>query len=188
MAKARAAGAEENDLKVLVPEIVTWKIGDQEFTQSPATLDQLADTMDVIVNEVLSSGNSDMLDKLMSTATSAAAIKDEGPDDDPDADEQDTKGIVESLAADREMITGLVRIIATLPRSLPQISAAILNAPEGVDIDVERYLRANLRPKEAFGILRTFIKQNDVGSIVRDFSGLFQEFQTEMKVDESSND
>ena len=49
MVKARAAGAEENDLKVLVPEIVTWKIGDQEFTQSPATLDQLANTMDVIV-------------------------------------------------------------------------------------------------------------------------------------------
>ena len=186
MVKARAAGAEENDLKVLVPEIVTWRVGDQEFTQSPATLDQLADTMDVIVNEVLSSGNSEMLDKLMSTATSAATEKKDG-DEDEDADgEKATKSVVENLAADRELITGLVRIIATLPRSLPQISAAILNPPEGVDIDVESYLRANLRPREAFGILRTFIKQNDVGSIIRDFSELFQEFQTEMSPDESS--
>ncbi len=189
MVKGKAAETGDNDLKVLAPETVTWKVGDQEFEQTPATLDQLADVMDVIVDEVLSSGNSNLLDKLMDTATAGVADSDGDADEDGDGDAiSKAKDVAKSLTSDRELLTGVVRIIATLPRSLPQISAAILNAPEGVDIDVERYLRANLRPKEAFGILRTFIKQNDVGSIVRDFSGLFQEFQTEMKVDESSND
>ena len=176
MTKTRAAGAEDNDLKVLVPEIVTWKVGDREFKQSPATLDQLADIMDVIVDEVLSSGNSELLDKLMDTAT---------PSDDDDDGDKDTKSIVKNLSADRELITGVVRIIATLPRAMPRISAAILGSEEEA---TEEFLRANLRPKEAFGMLRTFIKQNDVGSIIRDFFGLFQEFQTDMKEDESNND
>ena len=177
---AKKAEAEQNDLKVLVPEVVTWMVGDRTFDQTPATLDRLADIMDVIVDEVLSSGNSELLDKLMDTATS-------GTDEDG-KDGKDGKGgktgiaaAAKSVASDREMISGLVRLIATLPRALPRISAAILDAPED-------YLRANLRPKEAFGILRTFIKQNDVGSIIRDFSELFQEFKTEMKPDESQND
>ncbi len=188
MIEARAAEAADNDLKVLVPEIVTWTGGDQAFGQSPATLDTLADILDIIVDEVLSSGNSEMLDKLLSTATSATT-DDKDKDKEEDADgEKETKSVVASLAADRELITGLVRIIATLPRSLPKISAAIVTQPEGVDIDMESYFRKNLRPREAFGILRTFIKQNDVGSIIRDFSELFQEFQTEMAPDESSKD
>lgn len=173
----KKAEAEQNDLKVLVPEVVTWTVGDQTFEQTPATLDQLADIMDVIVDEVLSSGNSQLLDKLMDTATAAT---DEDGKDDKNGD-SGIKAAAKSIASDREMITGLVRIVATLPRAMPRISAAILGAPED-------YLRANLRPKEAFGILRTFIKQNDVGSIIRDFSELFQEFKVEMKPDESPND
>ncbi len=173
----RKAGAEDNDLKVLSPEVVTWTVGDKTFEQTPATLDQLADIMDVIVDEVLSSGNSELLDKLMDSATAATDA------DGKDGKNSDSgiKAAAKSIASDREMITGLVRIVATLPRAMPRISAAILGAPED-------YLRANLRPKEAFGILRTFIKQNDVGSIIRDFSALFQEFKTEMTPDESPND
>ncbi len=185
MTKTQAAGAADNDLKVLAPEVVTWQVGDQEFEQSPATLDQLADIMDVIVDEVLASGNNELLDKLMSTATASAGDKDK--DKDAEGDDEKDKGIIKSVAADRDLITGLVRIVATLPRSMPKICAAIVVAP-GVDIEMESYLRANLRPKEAFGIFRAFIKQNDVGSIIRDFSALFQEFQTEMAPDESSND
>ena len=182
MVKARAAEAADNDLKVLVPEVVTWKVGDQEFSQSPATLDQLADIMDVIVDEVLSSGNSELLDKLMDTAMTDTKDADgDTESDDGDKVATVTKSVAKRVGADRELITGLVRIIATLPRSMPKICAAILTAPED-------YLRANLRPKEAFGILRTFIKQNDVGSIIRDFSELFQEFQTEVGESESTND
>ena len=179
-----AAGAKDNDLKVLAPEVVVWRVGDREFKQTPATLDQLADIMDVIVDEVLSSGNSNLIDKLMSTATAGS---DEDDDEKKDKDGDSDKGIkavAKNLASDRELITGLVRIIATLPRALPRISAAILGSEEGA---TEDYLRANLRPKEAFGMLRTFIKQNDVGSIIRDFFALTQEFKTEMAPDESNN-
>lgn len=172
----RKATAADNDLKVLVPEVVVWQVGDQTFEQTPATLDRLADIMDVIVDEVLSSGNSDLLDKLMDTATAGSNNKEDGEETD-----KGLKAAAKNLASDREMITGLVRIIATLPRALPRISAAILGAPED-------YLRANLRPKEAFGILRTFIQQNDVGSIVQDFFALFQEFKTEVAPDKSSSD
>ncbi len=179
MAKTKATPAEDNDLKVLAPETVTWVVGDQTFEQTPATLDQLADIMDVIVDAVLSSGNSDLLDKLMDAANQET--DDDDDDDDGEKGKAGIKKAAKNLSSDRELITGLVRIIATLPRSMPEIAAAILDAPED-------YLRANLRPKEAFGILRTFIVQNDVGSIIRDFFGLFQEFQGAMETDESSND
>ncbi len=102
-----------------------------------------------------------------------------------DGSEEGLKSVARNLASDRELITGLVRIVATLPRAMPRIAAAILGTEEGA---TEDYLRANLRPKEAFGMLRTFIKQNDVGSIVRDFFALAQEFKTEMAPEESKND
>ena len=182
MAKAKVAGTEDNDLKVLSPEIVVWKVGDREFKQTPATLDALADIMDVIVDEVLSSGNSNLIDKLMNTAN---AVSDDDDEKKNDGSEEGLKSVARNLASDRELITGLIRIVATLPRAMPRIAAAILDTEEGA---TEDYLRANLRPKEAFGMLRIFIKQNDVGSIVRDFFALAQEFKTEMAPEESKND
>ena len=184
MAKVKAVGTEDNDLRVLAPAVVVWKIGDREFKQTPATLDALADIMDVIVDEVLSSGNSGLIDKLMNTAND---VSDEGDDDKKknDGSEEGLKSVARNLASDRELITGLIRIVATLPRAMPRIAAAILDTEEGA---TEDYLRANLRPKEAFGMLRIFIKQNDVGSIVRDFFALAQEFKTEMAPEESKND
>jgi hypothetical protein len=160
-----------NDLKVLVPETVTWEISGQTFEQAPATLDRLADIMDVIVDEVLASGKGELLDKLMDTATAVGG------------DEKAEKGVADaakSVIADREMLTSFVRIIATLPRSMPRIVAAILGAPED-------FLRANLRPKEAFSVLRVFVQQNDVGSIVRDFFDLFNELKANLTTDETAS-
>ncbi len=164
--------AKENDLTVLAPKTVTWEIGDQAFEQAPATLDQLADVMDVIVDEVLASGKGELLDKLMDTTT---AVKEgESPD-------KAVEAAKESVVSDREMLMSFIRIIATLPRAMPRIAAAILGAPED-------YLRANLRPTQAFGIIRVFVQQNDVGSIIRDFFGLFQELKAEMSTGGDNND
>jgi hypothetical protein len=163
--------AAENDLKVLAPATVTWEIGDLAFEQAPATLDRLADIMDVIVDEVLAGGKGDLLDKLMDTATAV------GKDDSPEAAVEAAKS---GITSDREMLMSFVRIIATLPRALPRIAAAILGAPED-------YLRANLRPKEASGILRVFVQQNDVGSIIQDFFALFQELKASLATDESDS-
>ena len=183
MAKVKAGGTENNDLRVLSPEVVVWKIGEREFKQTPATLDALADIMDVIVDEVLSSGNSNLIDKLMNAANSD--VGEDGDEKKKDGSEEGLKSVAKNLASDRELITGLIRIVATLPRAMPRIAAAILGTEEEA---TEDYLRANLRPKEAFGMLRIFIKQNDVGSIVRDFFALAQEFKTEMAPEESKND
>ena len=183
MAKVKAGGTENNDLRVLSPEVVVWKIGEREFKQTPATLDALADIMDVIVDEVLSSGNSNLIDKLMNAANSD--VGEDGDEKKKDGSEEGLKSVAQNLASDRELITGLIRIVATLPRAMPRIAAAILGTEEEA---TEDYLRANLRPKEAFGMLRTFIKQNDVGSIVRDFFALTQEFKTEMAPEASKND
>ena len=183
MAKVKAGETENNDLRVLAPEVVVWKIGEREFKQTPATLDALADIMDVIVDEVLSSGNSGLIDKLMNAANSD--VSEDGDEKKKDGSEEGLKSVARNLASDRELITGLVRIVATLPRAMPRISAAILGSEEEA---TEEFLRANLRPKEAFGMLRTFIKQNDVGSIVRDFFALTQEFKTEMAPEASKND
>lgn len=169
MTKSKVA---ENDLKVLAPGTVTWVIGDQTFEQAPATLDRLADIMDVIVDEVLAGGKGELLDKLMDTATAVGESEESG------------KGAVEaakqSIISDREMLMGFVRIIATLPRALPRIAAVILDAPED-------FLRTNLRPKEAVSILRVFVQQNDVGSIIQDFFGLFNELKVNLTMDNSDS-
>lgn len=162
----------KNDLKVLAPETVTWEIGDQTFEQAPATLDRLADIMDVIVDEVLASGKGELLDKLMDTTTAAG----EAGEGDKSKDAVETAK--QSIVSDREMLMSFVRIVATLPRALPRIAAAILDAPED-------YLRANLRPKEASGILRVFVQQNDVGSIIRDFFALYRELKANLTMGES---
>ncbi len=156
-----------SDLKVLAPESVTWEIGDQTFEQTPAMLDQLADIMDVIVDEVLAGGKGELLDRLMDSATA-------------DGEGEKVEGVAKSIASDREMLTSLVRIVATLPRAMPRIVAAILAAPE-------EHLRATLRPKVASSILRTFIRQNDVGSIIRDFFGLFNELKENLTPDENDS-
>lgn len=157
----------DSDLKVLAPESVTWEIGDKTCHQSPATLDQLADIMDVIVDEVLTSGKGELLDKLMATANAA------GDGENPE------KAGLEAIS-DRDTLTSFVRIIATLPRAMPRISAAILG-------ESEDFLRANLRPKEAFGILRIFITQNDIGSIIRDFFALFSEMKASVTTDQNDS-
>ena len=162
------ATKKENDLKVLAPESVTWEIGGKTFQQSPTTLDQLADIMDVIVDEVLASGKGELLDRLMDTATAA------GEGDNPEK-------VAKESISDRETLTSFVRILATLPRAMPRITAKILDGSED-------FFRANLRPKEAFGVLRTFITQNDVGSIIQDFFGLFNEMKSSVATETSDSD
>ncbi len=164
----------DNDLEVLAPESVTWEIGGESFQQSPATLDQLADIMDVIVDEVLASGKGELLDRLMDTATATAAATADGEGDSPEK-------VAKESISDRETLTSFVRIIATLPRAMPRITAKILDGSED-------FFRANLRPKEAFGVLRTFITQNDVGSIIQDFFGLFNEMKSSVVTKTSDSD
>ncbi len=157
----------ESDLKVLAPESVTWEIGDQTFQQTPATLDQLADIMDVIVDEVLASGKGELLDRFMDTANAAG-------------EEGDREKAAKESISDRETLASFVRIIATLPRAMPRITAAILDGSED-------FFRANLHPKEAFGILHTFITQNDIGSIIQDFFGLFNEMKSSVTTATETN-
>lgn len=165
----------QNDLQTMAPKPVIWTIGKQDFEQTPVTLDQLADIMDVIVEEVLASGKGELLTKLLDSAQDA---------DDADAKDGDVASKAKKVAAsmDQEMLVSFVRILATLPRAMPRIASSILNA------DLVHF-REHLRMKEAVGILRTFVAQNDVGDIIADFFGLFNDLKTAIpKTEEAPSD
>ncbi len=156
-----------NDLQTMAPKPVIWTVGKQDFEQKPANLDKLADIMDVIVEEVLASGKGDLLSKLIDSATT---------------DDGETEGAVDAAkkavtGMDQEMLVGFVRILATLPRAMPHITATILSA----DLD---HFREHLRMRQAVGILRTFVAQNDVGAIIQDFFGLYNDLKGVMTTEE----
>lgn len=158
----------DNELRTMAPRATTWKIGGQDFEQKAVNLDQLADIMDVIVEEVLASGKGDLLTKLL-----------ENVQDDDSADPAE-KAKKAAGAMDQEMLIAFVRILATLPRAMPRIGAAILNA------DLAHF-KEHLRMKEAVGILRTFVAQNDVGAIIQDFFGLYSDLKGVMPTTEEAN-
>jgi len=95
---------EQNDLQVLSPQAVKWDIGGQVFEQLPLPLEQLADVLEAVVDELLESGNLSVLENLVA----------EGK---------------ESLGNVDGMRMGL-RIAASLPRSLPKVAAVILGGDE----------------------------------------------------------
>ncbi len=153
-----------NDLQTMAPKPVIWTVGKQDFEQKPANLDKLADIMDVIVEEVLASGKGDLLSKLVDSATNEEGTPEE---------------VAKKAAAgmDQEMLVGFVRILATLPRAMPRIAATILSA----DVD---HFKEHLRMRTAVGVLRTFVVQNDVGAIVQDFFGLYNDLKGVMATEE----
>jgi len=153
---------EGNDLHTMAPKPVIWTIGAEDFEQKPVNLDQLADIMDVIVEEVLASGKGELLTKLLDGAQNA-----DSEDGDEDAASK-VKKVASSM--DQEMLVSFIRILATLPRAMPRIASSILAA----DLD---HFKEHLRMKQAVGILRTFVAQNDVGDIIADFFGLFNDLK-----------
>lgn len=161
----------QNDLQTMAPKPVIWEVGGQEFEQRPANLDKLADIMDVIVEEVLASGKGELLSKLVDSATEAS-----------DGDEEGMADTAKKLASgmDQEMLVGFVRILATLPRAMPRISATILSA----DLD---HFKEHLRMRTAVGVLRTFVAQNDVGAIIQDFFGLYNDLKGVMPTTEEED-
>ncbi len=159
-----------NDLQTMAPKPVIWTVGGQEFEQKPANLDKLADIMDVIVEEVLASGKGELLSKLIDSASDASPSASDG-EGAVDAAKKVAAGM------DQEMLVGFVRILATLPRAMPRISATILSA----DLD---HFKEHLRMRTAVGILRTFVAQNDVGAIIQDFFGLYNDLKGVMPTTE----
>ncbi len=157
----------QNDLQTMAPKPVIWTIGHQEFEQTPVTLDQLADIMDVIVEEVLASGKGELLTKLIDSTQDKDSDAKAGDTKDEDVASKAKKA---AASMDQEMLVSFIRILATLPRAMPRIVAAILNA------DLAHF-RAHLRMRDAVGILRIFVKQNDVGDIIADFFGLFNDLK-----------
>ncbi len=158
----------ENDLHTMAPKPVIWTVGKQDFEQKPVNLDQLADIMDVIVEEVLASGKGELLTKLLESV---------GDDDAVENADDVAKKVTSGM--DQEMLVAFVRILATLPRAMPRISSTILAA------DLAHF-KEHLRMKEAVGILRTFVAQNDVGAIIQDFFGLYSDLKGVMPTTEEA--
>ena len=144
----------KSDLEVLAPTPVVWTIGDQEFTQSPLPLSRLGEVLQIVVDELLKTGNIDMLfDTLGQQAADAL-----------------TDGKEVKAPATGDTIRLALSLAAGVPKALPRVVATILEADED-------YMREHLGARTAIAVVRTFVQQNDVGALVNDFFGIVQEIQ-----------
>lgn len=140
----------KSDLEVLAPTPVIWKIGDQEFEQRPLPLSRLGEVLQIVVDELLKTGNIDLLfDTLGQAAEEGKEV--------PTVGRADTIRLALGLAAG-------------VPKALPQVVAAILEADEA-------HMREHLGARTAIAVVRKFVEQNDVGALISDFFGIVQEIQ-----------
>lgn len=147
MAKAKT------DLEVLAPQPVIWEIGGREFEQRPLLLSRLGDVLQIVVDELLKTGNIDLL--LDTLGQQAEAARDGG--------EAPTSGRAETIRLGLSLAAGV-------PKALPRVVSAILEADE-------THMREHLDARTAIKVIRTFVTQNEVGSLVSDFFGIVQEMQ-----------
>ena len=143
----------KSDLEVLAPTPVVWTIGDQEFTQSPLPLSRLGEVLQIVVDELLKTGNIDMLFDTLGQQAEAL-----------------TDGKEVKAPATGDTIRLALSLAAGVPKALPRVVATILEADED-------YMREHLGARTAIAVVRTFVQQNDVGALVNDFFGIVQEIQ-----------
>ena len=81
-------------------------------------------------------------------------------------------GAAENSAPGDTLKIGL-KMVTKLPKALPKVAAVVLNAEADED-----HIRKHLSARQALGIVRAFVAQNDVSDLVQDFLAIVQEFQT----------
>ena len=151
-------GKVKSDLQVLAPTPVIWTIGDQEFEQCPLPLSRLGDVLQVVVDELLATGNLNILFDSLGQQVEAAA------------DGKEALKVAVAAPGSADTIKLAMSLAAGVPKALPKVVATILDA------DVT-YMDAHLDARTAIKVVRTFVEQNDVGALVSDFFGIVQEIQ-----------
>jgi len=139
-----------SDIDVLDPTGETLTISGREFTQRALGLRGTAALVEVLATTVADTGNFDVFNKL------------------GEVDINDTSSIdIE------KMFPILLQVLRLVPESLPRLIAICLRAPDDVE-----FLADNVTPITALKIVKTFIVQNDVPQLMRDFSEVAAMFTT----------
>lgn len=131
-----------SDLEVLDPTSVLIQIGGREFTQRPLGLRGTARFLDVLATTVADTGSFDLFQQIGEVDI-----------DDPSSVDVD------------KLFPILLRAVRLLPEALPKLLAIILREPEAED-----FLAEEATLTDAVKAIKTFITQNDIPQLMRDFT------------------
>lgn len=139
-----------SDLDVLDPTGETLTISGREFTQRALGLRGTAAFIEVLATTVADTGNFDVFNKL-------------GEVDVNDPNSIDIE----------KMFPILLQVLRLIPEALPRLISICLRAPDDVE-----FLAEYVTPITALKIVKTFVVQNDVPQLMRDFTEVAAMFGT----------
>ncbi len=129
------------DMDVLDPVAVDVKIARREYAQRALGLRGTGKFLDVLATTVANTGNFDLFQQIGDVDV-----------DDPSSIDVD------------KLLPILLQIVRAIPDALPKLLAIILRAP-----DDEEFLAEEATPGDAMRVIKTFITQNDIPQLVKDF-------------------
>jgi len=139
------------DLQVLDPPSVKVTIAGREFEQKPLGLRGTAALLDVLATTVTESGSFSLFAELGEVDLSDPAKVDID-----------------------KVLPVLLQAVRLIPDALPKMIAIALRTD---DVD---FVGEHVTPVHAMRIIKTFISQNDIPQLVRDFTEVAALFRTEM--------
>jgi hypothetical protein len=141
-----------NDIQTFDPPTVTVQIAGREYVQRPLGLRGTAKFLDVLAGIIADTGSFDLFQQIGEVDVS-----------DPS-----------SIDVDKAFPI-LIRTLQMIPEALPKLLAIVLRAP-----DDEEFLAEDATLSDAVKALKTFIVQNDIPQLVRDFSSVATLFSKTM--------
>ncbi len=139
------------DLGVLAGEGHPWAIEGRIFEQKPLKLRRLSAVMEEVINTIIGSGRTALLDQLL-----------------------DAVGDDNTITTDaREVLTPvLTRLVVQIPAALPKVCSLILEPETKKVSETEEYLGDHMTAREGVAVIKLFIEQNEIGELIQDFFGL----------------
>lgn len=131
-----------SDIATLDPVSEVVKIAGREFTQRPLGLRGTARLLDVLATAVADTGSFELFQQI------------------GDVDVSDPSGIDVD-----KIFPILLQAVRTIPDILPKLVAIALRAP-----DDEEFLAEEATPLDAVKVIKTFITQNDIPQLIKDFT------------------
>lgn len=131
-----------SDIEVLDPTGVAVHIAGREYTQRPLGLRATAAFLDVLATTVADTGGFELFKQI----------------GDVDIGDPSSMDVDKTFPA-------LLQMLRLIPDALPKLLAIVLRAPDDVE-----FLGDYATPIDAMRVVKTFITQNDVPQLIRDFT------------------
>ncbi len=145
-----------SEIGVLDPVSESVKIAGREFTQRPLGLRGTAKLLDVLATTMADTGGFELFQQIGDVDVSDPA----------------------SIDVDK-IFPALIQIVRTIPEALPKLLAVALRGDAGD----EEFLAEEASPSDALKVIKTFIVQNDIPQLIKDFTEVTSLFsQTVAKV------